>query len=215
MTSGRQGRPPVWLITTLKGGTRKTTTAMLTAFALAERHGLDVLVVDADYGSQGVTDWGTQVYANGGELPCHVVQWAPGAGLLVPFVQRAQRDTGAAITIVDVGGEAPEVLKQIVMIARIAVSPVGAEQGELGRIPATAELVRPARVPMAALLTRVPAPGVGAAREAREHLTGEGHQVLKTEIIQNRERYAHVWGTVPRDVGAYAELSDELLAWAA
>jgi len=203
---------PIWLVTTLKGGVRKSTTAMMTAFVLAGR-GYDVLVVDADHGTQGVTDWGSRVYADGGELPFHVVQWAPSQGLLVPFIQRAQRDTGATLTIVDIGGEAPEVLKQVVFIAALAISPTGAEQGELARIPATAAVIRAARVPMAALLTRVPSPGAGSAKDARQYLEAEGHKVLRTEIPQNRELYAHVWGTVPAEFGAYAALADELIAW--
>lgn len=216
-TPRRQGKDtmatekvPLWLISTLKGGVRKSTTAMMLAFALANR-GEDVLVVDADHGTQGVTDWATRVYADGGGLPVHVIQWAPSQGLLVPFVQRAIRETGARRVIVDVGGEAPEVLRQIIMIANLVVSPVGPEQGELARVSATASIVGPSGVPHVALLTRVPTPGAGIAREAREYLTGEGRQVLTTETEQNRERYAHVWGTVPADLGAYEPLTDELL----
>lgn len=201
---------PLWVVATLKGGVRKSTTVMMTAFALARR-GEDVLVVDADHGTQGVTDWGTRVYAAGGELPFHVVQWAPSQGLLVPAVQRAQRETGARRVLVDVGGEAPEVLRQVVLIADRVISPTGPEQGELARVPATASIVRPTGVPMVALLTRVPNPGVGIAREARAYLVGEGHRVLDTEIEQHRERYAHVWGTVPADLGAYEPLTTELL----
>ena len=64
---------------------------------------------------------------------------------------------------------------------------------------------------MAALLTRVPSPGVGSARDARQYLEAEGHVVLDTEIPHNKAVYAHVWGTVPADLGAYDALTDELL----
>jgi hypothetical protein len=201
---------PLWLVATLKGGVRKSTTVMMTAFSLAAR-GEDVLVVDADPGTQGVTDWGTRVYAAGAELPFHVVQWAPSQGLLVPFIQQAQRSTGARRTLVDVGGEAPEVVKQAVMIATQVISPTGAEQGELARVPATAAIIGAAGAPMAALLTRVPAPGVGSAREARRYLEAEGHEVLDTEIPHSKVAYAHVWGTVPASTGAYVDLAAELL----
>lgn len=204
------GNGLLWLVATLKGGVRKSTTVMMVAFALAKL-GWDVLVVDADHGTQGVTDWGTRVYMDGGQLPFHVVQWAPSQGLLVPFIQQAQRDTGAAITLVDVGGEAPEVLRQVILMASLVISSTGPEQGELARVPATASIVRPAGVPMVVALTRVPLPGAGIAGDARRYLEAEGHEVLATEIPQNRELYAHVWGSVPSDLGAYRPLTDELL----
>lgn len=201
---------PLWLIAMLKGGSRKSTTVVMLALGLAAR-GEDVLVVDADHGTQGVTDWATRVYAEGGELPFHVVQWTPRMGLLVPFIQQQQRETGARRVLVDVGGEAPEVLRQVVLAASRVITPVGPEQGELARLPATAAIVAPTRVPMSVLLTRVPVRGGGAARDARRDLIANGYDVLDTEIEQQRERYAHVWGTVPADLGSYADLADELL----
>jgi cellulose biosynthesis protein BcsQ len=200
----------VWLVATLKGGTRKSTTTMMTAFALARR-GHDALVVDADAGTQGVTDWASRVYAAGGELPFDVAQWTHALGLLVPFVQTKQRETGARFVLIDVGGEAPEVLRQAVVIADRVISPTGAEQAELSRLAPTSALVREADAPMSVLLNRVPSPGAGVARAVREALTRDGFDVLRTEIPQNRERYAHVWGTVPDGLEAYDELAAELL----
>src|ERR1700733_3762760 len=112
----------IWLVATLKGGTRKTTTAMELAFALATL-GNNVLVIDADYGSQGVTDWASKVYAAGGELPFDVAQWSPAVGLLVPFIQQQGKRMDASVVIVDVGGEAPDVLSQVTMIADCVISP--------------------------------------------------------------------------------------------
>jgi CobQ/CobB/MinD/ParA nucleotide binding domain len=200
----------LWLLAMLKGGSRKSTTTMMLAFALASR-GRDVLVIDADHGTQGVTDWATRVYADGGELPFHVAQWTPRLGLLVPFIQQQQRETLAGDVLVDVGGEAPEVLRQVVLVATRVITPTGAEQGELARLPATAAIVRPAGVRHSVLLARVPSPGRGAARDARRDLTEGGYEVLATEIQQHRERYADIWGTVPADVYAYGDLADELL----
>lgn len=199
----------VLLIATLKGGVRKSTTAMMLAFAYARR-GSEVLVIDADSGTQGVSDWASRVYADGEELPFHVVQWTQSLGLLVPFLQDAQRRTGATIVIVDVGGEAPEVLRQAAVIADFAVSPTGAEQGEFGRIPATSAILAATGTPMRVLLTRVPQPGRGVAKAARETLTGGGYSVLETETPQDREAYAHVWGSVPAKLGAYEQLAEEL-----
>jgi chromosome partitioning protein len=194
----------------LKGGSRKSTTAMMLAFALASRRH-DVLVIDADHGTQGVSDWATRIYAAGGELPFHVAQWTPRLGLLVPFIQQQVRETLAGRILVDVGGEAPEVLRQVVLMATAVISPAGPEQGELSRLPATAAIVRPTGVQQLVLLTRVPAEGRGAARDARWDLADAGYDVLGTEIPQNRQKYADIWGTVPEDLGAYDALADELL----
>jgi hypothetical protein len=204
----------MWLVAMLKGGVRKSTTAMMLAFALAER-GEETLVIDADAGTQGVTDWASRVYADGAELPFHVAQWTHSLGLLVPFIQQQQRETGARRVIVDVGGEAPEVIRQAVILADRVISPTGPEQAELGRIPATAALVAPTTVPMSVLLTRVPTPGTGVARAVREVLVADGYDVLNTETRQNRDKYAHIWGTVPVDLDAYGPLADELLKRAA
>ena len=197
------------LIATLKGGVRKSTSAMMLAFAYARR-GYEVLVIDADSGTQGVADWSSKVYAGGDELPFHVVQWTQSLGLLVPFVQAQARETKATIVIIDVGGEAPEVLRQAAILADLAVSPTGAEQGELGRIPATAAVLADTKTPMRVLLTRVPSPGRGVAQAARATLTEAGFSVLQTETPQDRETYAHIWGTVPAQLGAYDPLADEL-----
>ena len=93
----------------------------------------------------------------------------------------------------------------------MVISPAGPEQGELARFPATAEIVRPTGIPQAVLLTRVPAEGRGAARDARLDLADAGYDVLQTEIPQNRKMYADVWGTVPYSLGAYEALTNELL----
>jgi cellulose biosynthesis protein BcsQ len=199
------------LVAILKGGCRKSTTTMMTAFALAKR-GHEVLVVDADAGTQGVVDWASRVYAGGGELPFHVVQWTHSLGLLVPFVQSKQAETKARYVLVDVGGEAPEVVRQAVLLADRVITPTGAEQAELSRVSPTAELVKSAGKPMSVLLNRVPSPGVGVAKAVREVLTADGFDVLTTEVPQHRERYAHVWGTVPEDLGVYEQLAAELEA---
>jgi cellulose biosynthesis protein BcsQ len=201
----------VWLIATLKGGTRKTTTTMLLAFELAAR-GHTVLVIDADFGSQGVTDWASLVYAAGGELPFDVVQWTMALGLLVPFIQKQALESGADYVLVDFGGEAAEVISKGVKIADRVISPVGPEQAEMDRLPATAALVASSAARHEVLLTRVPVAGKGAAKEARAFIEGQqGLRVLQTEVEHNRERYADIWGTVPASRGAYAPLADELL----
>lgn len=199
----------VWLIATLKGGVRKTTTAVFLAHVMAKR-GRDVLVVDADHGTQGVTDWASRVYAGGGVLPFDVVQWAPSLGILVPFVSKKADEVEPDLVIIDVGGEAPEVLKQAAILADVVVSPTGPEQAEVGRVGATQSILAEERIRTNVLLTRVPEPGKGAARDVRKSLTGAGFSVLETEVRQNRDMYSHVWGTELTDFGVYEAVADEL-----
>lgn len=201
----------VWLVATLKGGVRKSTTAMFLAFVLAKR-GLNVLVIDADSGTQGVTDWASRVYANGGKLPFGVVQWAPSLGVLVPFIVKKADEIEPDVVIVDVGGEAPEVLKQAAILADVVVSPTGPEQAEVGRVGATQALLNEEDILTNVLLTRVPEPGKGAARDVRKSLAKAGFRVLETEVRQNRDMYSHVWGTEPEGYGVYENVADELLA---
>jgi cellulose biosynthesis protein BcsQ len=200
----------VWLVATLKGGARKTTTAMMLAFALAES-GHNVLVIDADSGTQGVTDWASQIYARGEELPFDVVQWARELGLIVPFIQKQARESQPDIVLVDIGGEAPDILEQVVMVATLVVSPVGPEPSETRRLPATRALVDPSGVPMYVFLTRVPAVGKGASAAARKSFIRDGHTVLASETERNIERYADIWGYIPEDRGAYDAAAKELL----
>ena len=87
-------------------------------------------------GTQGVTDWAARVYAAGGELPFHVAQWTPRLGLLVPFIQQQARETLAARVVVEVGGEAPEVLRQVMMTATMVITPTGTDYYPVRRLVA-------------------------------------------------------------------------------
>lgn len=209
MSSNKQYR--VWLIATLKGGVRKSTSAMFLAFVLSKR-GLNVLVIDADSGTQGVTDWASRVYAGGGTLPFDVVQWAPSLGILTPFVVKKADELEPDVVIIDVGGEAPEVLKQAAILADLVVSPTGPEQAEVGRVGATQAILAEENIRTNVLLTRVPEPGKGAARDVRGSLAAAGFNVLETEVRQNRDMYSHVWGSELTDYGVYGDVADELIA---
>lgn len=204
----------VWLFGMLKGGVRKTTSTMFTAFELAARNpGVDVLVVDADPGTQGGSEWGTRVYAAGGELPCHFAQWTHGLGLLAPYVADQVKRTGARRVLVDVGGELDQVLGQAASIADRVIVPVGPEAAELARVePTWSVLAKFNRTPVAGvLLNKVPRVREGSSVAARDALVAAGYQVYDTEIPRLMDPYVTAFGTVPTDRGAYVQLVDELL----
>jgi chromosome partitioning protein len=210
-SNGKASPYKVWLVSTLKGGVRKSTTAIFLAFVMAKR-GHDVLVIDADSSTQGVTDWATRVYKAGGSLPFDVVQWAPTVDILVPFVVKKAADVEPDLVIIDVGGEASAVVKQAAGLADVVVSPTGAEQAEIGRVSATQVVLAEEGLRTNVLLTRVPEPGKGAARDTRNAFAKAGFNVLAAEVRQNRDMYAHVWGTELEDHGVYEDVADELLA---
>lgn len=207
-----------YLFAMLKGGVRKTTSAMFVAFELARR-GEQVLVIDADRVTQGVTDWATRVLQSGADLPFDVVQAVPGQLLAVQLRSAVARLAAEGVTVtyvlLDVGGEQPETVREAALLADLVLMPVGTEQAEIGRVSNTIAVVGaatgdPSRY--ACLLTRVASPGRGLAAATRQLIDGGGHRVMGTEIPQQRELYALPWGTVPESTGAYAELVDELAA---
>lgn len=191
------GKPKVWLFGILKGGARKSTSAIFCAYACAEA-GEKVLLIDADAGTQGVTDWASRLYANGDdEMPFYIRQWAHSEGLLVPWIKDQIKTIGAVDRVlVDVGAEYPQVLAQAAMMADLVIAPCGPEQSELSRLePTRSLLMRDGAPPLAVLLTRVPSAGKGIAKSVRDVLESSAFYVLPVEIPHNREQYAHVWGT--------------------
>jgi cellulose biosynthesis protein BcsQ len=231
-------------VSTLKGGPGKTTTAFLLALALSE---LDhqVVLICADPKSQGSRDWYRKATAraNRGQglpVPFTLLEWNSTEmnGRPAKFCKAAEAQyPEATVIIVDTGGEAPEVFSSTATWADYLIVPCGAQDAELARMPATfdaaAEIseTRPEDRPLlvSALLTRVPAVGLGSAREAREYLdgtvlklqaeaevpeaqqTGLDMHVLGTEVKYHKARYCDIYGTNPTDLGAYADLAVEII----
>jgi chromosome partitioning protein len=231
-------------VSTLKGGPGKTTTSVMLARALSD---LDhqVVLICADPKSQGSRDWYRKATARanrgqGEPLPFALLEWNSTElnGRPAKFCKAAEEKyPEATVFIVDTGGEAPEVFSSTATWADYLIVPCGAQDAELARMPATFDAAaeisedRPEHRPLlvSALLTRVPAVGLGSAREAREYLdgtvqklqaeagvpeadrTGLDMHVLGTEVKYHKARYCDIYGTNPVDLGAYADLAMEIV----
>lgn len=190
-------------VVNLKGGTGKTTTAMLLASALGERG--RTLLVDADPQASALS-WSEQA----GRLPFSVV------GLPVRDVHLRLMDLGQGYDYVVVDTPPGDVT--IVRSALLAVShvllPIPPTLIDLDRLRPTMDLIAEAEalnpeLSVSIVLTKVRR-GTKSAKGAREVLVDFGMPVLMTEIPL-KESYAAAFGEVPRKVGEYTVVLDELM----
>jgi ATPases involved in chromosome partitioning len=191
----------------LKGGVAKTTTALFLATGLA--HTGRTLLVDADPLSQSATDWAGLALGAGVEFPATVVTLV-NADTLGRQIEALARDYDHVV--VDTGGEDERLFAAALMVTDELVVPVAPSPGELRRLPATftvasrIDAVSPitARV----LLVKVRS-GTRAASDARELLEQEGLPVMASAVSM-WQHYSEAFGSVPDDLGEYADVLSEL-----
>lgn len=196
-------RPVRLTVGNLKGGVAKTTTAVHLACGLAASG--RTLLVDADPQAASALDWSTVA---GEAWPVTVIPWA-GADL----ARRVKDIAGDyAHVVIDTGGESDEILGQALLVTDELVVPVAPSLIELRRLPATFQLASKVDVisPVTArvLLCKVRA-GTRSGIEARELLESLDLPVMAAQIGL-REQYSAAFGTVPADLGEYADVLAEL-----
>jgi chromosome partitioning protein len=202
-----------------KGGTGKSTSSMMLAFAIHYFyllvHGATrrILVVDADPRSQTSSDWRNLAEMIGQEWPSNIVVIPWGVTNVASHVRNVEKDYDDII--IDTGGDNPDILRSALQVVDVLLMPFAASKAETRRIAATFEVyegavasTNPGLLAFALLVkTRYKSK---AAREAREDLVAAKIPVADTEI-RDLDRYREAFGTVPPDAWQYAQLLKELM----
>lgn len=218
------------LVATLKGGSSKTTTAIMLAVAAAQS-GLRVVLICADTTNRGAARWTRKAISNGYEVPYIFLEWDPDSkGPLSKFAKQAEKDNEADAVLIDTGGEKAEFFTWGCLYADWLISPVSPVEGELegiGPTYAAASAVSDGGSDLyqSVLLTRSPKPGEGQAKRARRELEEDRRNddgnydpnqswsvaahVFETEISRNLS-YSDMHGIVPPDLGDYQGVWGEI-----
>lgn len=188
-----------------KGGTGKTTTAMLTAFALVAR-GSRVLVVDVDQQQQSCLTWQALAVGEGYEWPASlaVVAWSRSIERTFDEHDHVLFDCGPRRT--DLAREAARRSDALV----VPSGPRPADLAELAPIAAAvAELASAGHVIVWGVLLNFVRLGTAAALQAPALVESAGWPLLRTKVPL-RESIALAFGTVPPVMGVYLDLAREL-----
>ena len=191
----------------LKGGTGKSTTAVLLAMSLARSSPDPVMLVDAD-GVNGTTfEWSELA---GEDWPAHIkVHYWPSTTLA-----KRVRDSGhTGHIIIDTGPSDAGILRQALAVTDYLVTPLAATPAEAARVRPTLEAAAEVGVThpleLSVLFTRAK-PNTVSLREAKEALAGAGLNVLPTNVPFVL-LYSQAYGTVPDDLGVYPQVLTEIL----
>ena len=189
----------------LKGGTGKSTTAVMLALALHRATGEPVLLVDADRVNVTTTEWAQ--LADDWPEGVTVERW-PDVGLAEKIA--ASGHTGHVV--IDTGPSNPDILMAALTTTDYLVVPItatGAEATPLQpTLSAAATIGRIKPIELNFVFTRTK-PNTRSLREAKEALS-EKFKVLDTDVPFVL-LYMQAFGTVPDDLGAYPQVLAEIL----
>ncbi len=193
-------------VANLKGGTAKTVTSYFLATALSRRG--RTLLVDCDPQGSALS-WAESAEEGGGMVPFEVV------GLAVKDVHRRVKGLAADYdhVVLDTPPLELPIVRSALLAADTVIVAIPPTEIDLDRVMATLELlaeVEPINdLTFRVLLTRV----LGTTRDgrdARAEMEGMGLPVMRTEIPA-RVGYSRAFGEPVEDLGAYADVADELL----
>lgn len=195
----------------LKGGTGRSTTAVLLALALARTDpGTRVYLVDADSANATAWDWSEDA---GEAWPSAVTVMRAHSAHLARRVRDDVPD--AAHLVIDTGPHDAGILRQALTVTDHLLVPLAPTGNEVTRLTPTleaaAEVGAIRELRLSILLNRV-VPNTRSRVDVRTAITEHlGLRVMSAEVSR-RELYAGAHGTVPADLGAYPEVLAELLA---
>lgn len=190
----------------MKGGVGKTTSAVVTSFALASR-GDFVLLVDCDDPQWGATGWREDAEDAGDEWPANLVttKWSS-------RLTRSALDPYDHV-VFDLGPKRPELTRTVLRFADTAVIPTAPRKADFRELGPALDLITAAqtRQPLAfALLLTFVRLSTRAGRTARQEAEEAGLPVLDA-VVPLAERYSDMFGRVPSHLGAYVDVAAELL----
>lgn len=195
-----------------KGGTSKTTTAVLLALALARRFPFDQhVLVDADATNDSAIVWARLA---GETWPANltVLRWDPnGEERLVDYIARTV-PPGHNL-VVDTGPHAQDALADTMRSVDVFIVPLRPSRMEVVsifptlQIAATVYTERPFE--LTTLFAQVIA-NTNVRQQAIDYMTEQDIPRLTTEIPSSVQ-YNEAFGTVPRNLGRYPDLLQELI----
>lgn len=180
-------------VANLKGGTGKTTTAMLLGLSIVRNTHNPCTIIDADTGNVSATTWHHQ--AEDWPEHCPVKMW--------PF-----RADHSRPVVIDVGPADRTIMHKALQLADIHVMPLAATPMDVQQLNPTLATVKQSTAKTVAVITQTREHAV-ATRELREYLTSRGVRIAET-TIKRLDKYALASGTTPEDISEYETLAQEL-----